>query len=76
VTHVDTRVDVGRLEVVVPEGVALRVRATSRLGELDVLGERVDGAGVELDLDQTGERVLALDVHVGLGSLQIERALP
>jgi phage shock protein PspC (stress-responsive transcriptional regulator) len=75
-THVDARVDVGELRIVVPEGIALRVRATARLGEIDVLGERVDGAGVELGLDQTGERVLVLDAHVGLGSLRILRALP
>jgi phage shock protein C len=75
-TRVDARVDVGVLRIVVPEGIALRVRATARLGELDVLGERVDGAGVEIGLDQTGERVLVLDAHVGLGGLRIERALP
>jgi phage shock protein C len=76
VTRMDARVDVGALRIVVPEGVALRVRATARLGEIDVLGERVDGAGVEIGLDQTGERVLVLDAHVGLGGLRIVRALP
>lgn len=75
-TRVDARVDVGVLEIVVPEGIALRVRATARLGEIDLLGERVDGAGVEAGVDQTGERVLVLDAHVGLGGLQIVRALP
>jgi phage shock protein C len=75
-TRVDARVDVGVLRIVVPEGVALRVRATARLGEIDLLGERVDGAGVEAGLDQTGERVLVVDAHVGLGGLRIVRALP
>lgn len=75
-TRVDARVDLGTLRIVVPGGVALRVRATARLGEIDLLGDRVDGAGVELGLDQTGERVLVLDAHVGLGGLQIRRALP
>jgi phage shock protein C len=75
-TRVDARVDVGVLRIVVPEGVALRVRATARLGEIDLLGERVDGAGVEVGLDQTGERVLVVDAHVGLGGLRIVRALP
>jgi phage shock protein C len=75
-THVSARVDVGALRVVVPEGVALRVRATARLGEIDLLGDRVDGVGVEAGLDQTGERVLVLDAHVGLGSVRIVRALP
>jgi phage shock protein PspC (stress-responsive transcriptional regulator) len=75
-TRVEARVDVGSLRVIVPEGVALRVRASSQLGEIDLLGDRVDGAGVEANLDQTGERVLALDTHVGLGGLRIVRALP
>jgi phage shock protein C len=75
-TRMDARVDVGVLRIVVPEGVALRVRATARLGEIDVLGDSVDGAGVEAGLDQTGERVLVLDAHVGLGGLRVVRALP
>lgn len=75
-TRVDARIDVGVLRIVVPEGVALRVRATARLGEIDVLGDSVDGAGVEAGLDQTGERVLVLDAHVGLGGLRVVRALP
>lgn len=75
-TRVQVRVDVGSLRVLVPEGVALRVRATARLGEIDLLGDLVDGAGVEASVDQTGDRVLVLDAHVGLGGLRIVRALP
>jgi phage shock protein C len=75
-TRVAARVDVGVLRVVVPEGVALRVRATARLGEIDLLGQVVDGPGAEAGLDQTGDRVLVLDAHVGLGGLRIARALP
>jgi phage shock protein C len=75
-TRVEARVDVGALRVTVPEGVALRVRATAELGEIDLLGELVDGPRVEATLDQTGDRVLVLDAHVGLGGLRIARALP
>jgi phage shock protein PspC (stress-responsive transcriptional regulator) len=75
-THLSARLDVGSLRVVVPEGVALRVRATARLGGIDLLGDRVEGAGVEASLDQTADRVLVLEAHVGLGDLRIERALP
>jgi phage shock protein PspC (stress-responsive transcriptional regulator) len=75
-THVEARVDVGALQVIVPDNVALRVRATSQLGEIDLLGERVDGLNVEQSLDQTGDRVLVLDAHVGLGAMRITRALP
>ena len=76
VTRVEARVDIGSLRVIVPEGVALRVRATSQLGEIDVLGDVHDGSSVEASLDQAGDRVLALDAHVGLGGLRIVRALP
>jgi phage shock protein PspC (stress-responsive transcriptional regulator) len=75
-TRLAARVDVGSLQVIVPEGVALRARATSRLGEIDLLGDVVDGAGVEASVDQTGDRVLVLEAHVGLGGLRVERALP
>lgn len=75
-THLEARVDIGALRVIVPDNVALRVRATSRLGEIDLLGQRVDGHDVERVLDQTGERVLVLDAYVGLGQMRITRALP
>jgi phage shock protein C len=76
VTQVEARVDIGALRVIVPDDVALRVRATSRLAEIDVLGQVVDGPRAEASLDQAGDRVLALDVHVGLGAVRIARALP
>jgi phage shock protein C len=76
VTRVEARVDIGALDVIVPDNVALRVSATSRLAEIDLLGEVVDGLNAEASVDQTGDRVLALDAHVGLGSLRITRALP
>jgi phage shock protein C len=75
-TTVEARVDVGTLRITVPEGVALRVRARAQLGEIDLLGELVDGVRVEATLDQTGDRVLVLDARVGLGGLRIARALP
>jgi phage shock protein PspC (stress-responsive transcriptional regulator) len=74
-THVDARVDVGELRVIVPGDVALRVRADAELGEIDLLGETSDGHEVEAQLDQTGARVLVLDAHVGVGALQITRAV-
>lgn len=75
-THLEARVDIGALHLVVPDNVALRVRATARLGEIDLLGEVVDGSNVEARLDQTGDRVLVLDARVGLGLMRITRALP
>ncbi|HYN51035.1 MAG TPA: PspC domain-containing protein [Thermoleophilaceae bacterium] len=74
-THVDVEVDVGELRVLVPDDVALRVRAEAQLGEIDLLGETVDGHQAEAQLDETGARVLVLDAHVGLGVVQITRAV-
>jgi phage shock protein PspC (stress-responsive transcriptional regulator) len=75
-TRVEARVDVGSLRIVAPEGVALRVRASARLGEIDLLGDVVDGPRLERSLEQTGDRVLVLEAHVGLGGVRIVRALP
>lgn len=75
-TAVEVRVDVGALRVIVPDNVALRVRADAQLGTVDLLGEAVEGYDVEERLDQAGPRVLVLDAHVGVGSLDVKRALP
>jgi phage shock protein PspC (stress-responsive transcriptional regulator) len=74
-THVGTRVDVGNLRVVVPEGVALRVQGDAQLGQVDVLGQTADGRNVDRHIDQTGQRVLVLDAHVGVGKVTVTRAV-
>ena len=75
VTHVDTSVDVGDLQVIVPTGVALQVHAEAQAGYANVLGQTDDGRNADVDLSQTGSRVLVLDAHVGAGSVRIERAV-
>ena len=75
-THVDARVDVGDLNVIVPADVALRIRGTAEVGEVELPdGLGADGRNVESDLIETGPRVLVLDAHVGAGSVQVERAV-
>jgi phage shock protein PspC (stress-responsive transcriptional regulator) len=74
-THVEARVDVGELRVVVPEGVALRVRADARLGEIHLPGESADGVDVEARVEQPGRRVLVLDARVRVGSVDVVRAV-
>ena len=75
-THVDVRVDVGDMDVLVPAGVALRINGTAELGEVD-LPEGIKGSGrnVESELIETGERVLVLDASVGAGAVRVERAV-
>jgi len=75
-TELKTSVDVGRLTVVVPPNVALRVNGDADYGEVTLLGNSSDGHDVDRTLDSgNGERVLALDAHVGAGSLYVERAV-
>jgi phage shock protein PspC (stress-responsive transcriptional regulator) len=74
-TRVGTRVDVGNLQVIVPNGVALRVHGDAQLGQVDVLGQTADGRNVDRKIDQVGKRVLVLDAHVGVGKLTVNRAV-
>ena len=72
-TRVETSVDVGDLQVIVPAGVALRVHADAQAGRVDVLGNVDDGRNADIDLSEAGKRVLVLDADVGAGSVRVER---
>ena len=75
-THVDARVDLGDLHVIVPADVAVQVHGTAEVGEVQLPdGLEADGRNVEVDLTETGTRVLVLDAHVGAGSVRVERAV-
>jgi phage shock protein PspC (stress-responsive transcriptional regulator)/predicted membrane protein len=74
-THVNARVDVGRLDVIVPPDVALRVHGDTQFGDVNLLGDIADGHDVERSVVQDGKRVLVLDAHVGAGSLRVNRAV-
>jgi phage shock protein PspC (stress-responsive transcriptional regulator) len=74
-TRLRARVDAGSIRVLLPEDVALRASADARLGEIRLLGQRVEGWEVGEQLGETGLRVLVLDAEVGIGEIQIERGL-
>jgi phage shock protein PspC (stress-responsive transcriptional regulator) len=74
-TRLDVRVDAGRISVLLPEDVALRANADAKLGEIDLLGRRVEGWKVDRQVDETGLRVLVLDAEVGIGEIEIGRGL-
>jgi phage shock protein PspC (stress-responsive transcriptional regulator) len=74
-TDVNARVDVGSLRVIVPDDVALRVHADAQAGQVNLLGNSVDGHNVDDSVTQTGGRVLDLDAHVGAGVVTVERAV-
>jgi phage shock protein PspC (stress-responsive transcriptional regulator) len=74
-THVNARVDVGRLDVIVPRDVALRVHGDTQFGDVNLLGDIADGHDVDRSVVQEGKRLLVLDAHVGAGSLRVNRAV-
>ena len=74
-TRVAARVDVGKLRVIVPNGVALRIDAHTQAGNVDLFGNESNGTSVDRTVDQNGRRVLVLDAHVGAGNLQVLRAV-
>src|ERR671919_749145 len=74
-TRLDVRVDAGRIHVLLPDDVALRAVTGARLGEIDLLGRRVEGWEVDEQVDETGLRVLVLEAEVGIGEIDIERGL-
>jgi hypothetical protein len=74
-TAVKARVGVGELVVEVPDGVTLRVVASSGLGEVQVLGEQDNGVANRVDTtaEDGGDRRLELDLRVGIGQVRVER---
>jgi hypothetical protein len=75
VTHLETSVDVGDLQVILPPNVTLRGYGEARAGRVDFLGQVDDGWNSDVDLGGSGARVLDLTAHVGAGSLRVERAV-
>jgi hypothetical protein len=73
------RVGVGQLQVIVPAGVDVTVRAHSGIGEVNVFGVQDNGSGVSRTLtddgaDGPGGGVLELTLDVGLGQVEVDRA--
>jgi phage shock protein PspC (stress-responsive transcriptional regulator) len=74
-THLKTRVDIGRLTVIVPADAALQARGETRFGEVHMLGDLSDGRDAERTVNESGPRILVLDSHVGAGELFVVRAV-
>ena len=74
-TPVQARVGVGELVVELPDGVSVRVVASSGLGEVQVLGEQEGGFAnrVDTSVEAGGDRRLELDLRVGMGQVRVER---
>ena len=74
-TTVSARVDVGNLRVFAPRDVALRIAGDAQLGQVQMLGRTADGRNVDRHVVERGKRVLVLKAHVGVGKLQVTRAV-
>ena len=74
-THLETSVDVGDLQVILPPGVTLDGYGEARAGHVNLLGTEEDGWNADVDLPGSGDRVLQLVAHVGAGNLRVERAV-
>lgn len=66
-------VAIGELIVIVPDGVAISVTATSGIGEVRVLGEHSAGLGADLEITEEGYGRLVLDLEVAIGKVEVRR---
>jgi phage shock protein PspC (stress-responsive transcriptional regulator) len=65
------RVGIGDLRVIVPHDATIAVDAGARAGSVDVLGEEENGSHARVI---TGDGRYRLDLHVGAGQIDVERA--
>ena len=76
-TEVEVRLGIGDLIVTVPESVALEIDGRAALGEVNVLGDRDEGAAahkrVTVPGSTTDAPVLRIDADVSMGSLEVKR---
>jgi phage shock protein PspC (stress-responsive transcriptional regulator) len=80
-TPVTTRIDagLGTVEILVPRDADVRLTAESGLGSVEFGDEERDGPGARLSMNDLGAdgvssgRPLVLDVHAGVGSVEVSR---
>jgi phage shock protein PspC (stress-responsive transcriptional regulator) len=74
-TFVKATLGIGNLHVAVPANATVDVDGHVQAGDLELFGERQNGTHVHSHIvDRTGSgRVLVLDLHTGLGNIEVER---
>jgi phage shock protein PspC (stress-responsive transcriptional regulator) len=75
--HVDAKVGIGHLKVIVPDDVQLDLTGHVGAGDVEILGKEDDGFQVDIDRTVAGaddRGKLDLDLEVGLGDLEVVRA--
>lgn len=74
---VSANVGVGELNVIVPPGMAVKIEASSGIGEVVFFGSRQGGFGVDHDYRSpgfdSGEPGIELDLSVGIGKVEVKR---
>jgi phage shock protein PspC (stress-responsive transcriptional regulator) len=73
-TTVQASVGIGRLHMVVPHDVTVRVKTHVSWGEATLLGHEEGGHNVRADVGDTHAQ-LVLDTDVGIGQVEVERAV-
>lgn len=75
-TTIKATVAIGEIDILVPEGVAIRVEADARLGSAEVRGDRLDIHGRQSDVyespgyDKADQR-LRIKANVGVGKIEV-----
>lgn len=75
-THVDAELGMGKLRVVVPGDVTVRVTGHATGGDLRLLGRERSGGSVDESVTDVGSRparVLVLDTKIGFGDVEVVR---
>ncbi len=76
-TRVDASVTLGSLQVIVPDGIAVRVEARTTAGEVRIFGDTFSGTSIDEIVEDadyaTAERRLYLDAAAGLGEVEVRR---
>ena len=79
-TKLRARVGVGRLDLYVPDRVAVRVDGKVNVGDADVLGRHDSGTQIREQVSESGPSGatsrLVIDAKVGVGDLNIRRGAP
>jgi predicted membrane protein len=70
--HVDARVGIGKLRVIIPQGASVVVDARVKAGSISSLGHHDDGRNARVRV--TGGDKLYLKTRVGAGQIDVERS--
>ena len=72
-THVQAKVGVGELRIIVPRTASVTASARAKVGEVYVLSRHDDGRNAEVSTDSGG--LLVIDAKVGAGRIDVVRAI-